>query len=262
MSLVEMVKLLEDEKQYVQYSALKSLSYICEDAGEAVISHGQFLQVLQAVVKKGEAGEHFMRYVCKVVDSLCQAEGSTGAFGSISHDLASVFMGYIESNHSDSIVNTCFGTLMNLIKCANNPDLALKYIEHILGRVDKIDRLGQEKRALFYSGFFTIINTSLLTIRRAGGTIRLDLLSTLYSLVNNHFQKINNVEGDGYYIVSALAYFIPNDRRLVDDFWKYIEFGLKRVNEDEVFRATISCICDFAAIYRESIADKIDPIFN
>ena len=81
-------------------------------------------------------------------------------------------------------------------------------------------------------------------------------------MVNNHFQKINNVEGDGYFIVSALAYFIPNDRRLVDDFWKYIEFGLKRVNQEEVFRATISCICDFATIYRESISDKVDPIFN
>ena len=60
-------------------------------------------------------------------------------------------------------------------------------------------------------------------------------------------------------MVSALAYFIPNDRRLIDDFWKYIEHGLRKTNQDAVFRSAISCICDFATIYRELIADKVEP---
>ena len=70
------------------------------------------------------------------------------------------------------------------------------------------------------------------------------------------------MESDGLYIVSALAFFIPNDLRLLDDFWKYIEFGLKRINQVEVFRATISCVCDFAAIYREQIAERVNAVLN
>lgn len=72
---------------------------------------------------------------------------------------------------------------------------------------------------------------------------------------------MKNVEGDGFYVVSALTYFIPHDLRIVDDFWKYIEFGLKKTNQGEVFKAAISCICDFATTYRNMISDKVESIF-
>jgi hypothetical protein len=61
-----------------------------------------------------------------------------------------------------------------------------------------------------------------MTIRKAGGSITVDQLSKLYELVVNYYSQIGNVEGDGYYVVSALTYFFPHDRRIVDDFWKYI----------------------------------------
>lgn len=101
-----------------------------------------------------------------------------------------------------------------------------------------------------------------MTIRKAGGSITIDTLSKLYELVVNYYAKIGNVDGDGYYVVSALAFFYPKDRRIVDDFWKYIDFGLKKVNQAEIFKAVISCICDFATIYRFDISDKVDSIFN
>jgi hypothetical protein len=47
-------------------------------------------------------------------------------------------------------------------------------------------------------------------------------MSSLYNLVVEYYNKLGSVEGDGFYLVSALAYFIPHDLRLVDDFWKYI----------------------------------------
>jgi len=73
---------------------------------------------------------------------------------------------------------------------------------------------------------------ALMTIRKAAGSISVDQLSSLYNLVVNHYTRINNLNGDGFYLVAALAYFLPNDRRLVDDFWKYIELGLKRTTQD------------------------------
>ena len=106
------------------------------------------------------------------------------------------------------------------------------------------------------------IQVCLMTIRKANGSITLDQLSSLYNLVVEHYKRINDVEGDGFYIVSALAYFIPNDKRLIDDFWKYIEYGLKKLNQEDIFKSTISCICDFATTYRQAISDKIDPIIN
>jgi hypothetical protein len=61
-----------------------------------------------------------------------------------------------------------------------------------------------------------------MTIRKSGGSITMEQLSQLYDLVVNYYKQLNNVEGDGYYVVSALAYFLPHDRRIVDDFWKYL----------------------------------------
>lgn len=90
----------------------------------------------------------------------------------------------------------------------------------------------------------------------------MDQLSSLYNLVVNYYKQLNDVEGDGYYVVSALAFFIPTDKRLVDDFWKFIEYGLKKVNQEDIFRSTISCICDFASIYRVMISDKVNDVFN
>lgn len=102
----------------------------------------------------------------------------------------------------------------------------------------------------------------LMTIRKADGTITMQQMSSLYNLVVQHYKRINDVEGDGFYIVSALAYFVDKDRRLIDDFWKYIEYGLKKLSQQQIFKSTISCICDFATIYRQQITDKIDPIIN
>jgi hypothetical protein len=47
-------------------------------------------------------------------------------------------------------------------------------------------------------------------------------ISSIYDLVVSYYAQINNVEGDGYYVVSALTYFLPKDKRIADDFWKYI----------------------------------------
>jgi hypothetical protein len=63
-------------------------------------------------------------------------------------------------------------------------------------------------------------------------------------------------------VVSALTFFIPQDTRIVDDFWKYVEFGLKKTNQSDVFKAVISCICDFAATYKDNIGDKVDFTFT
>lgn len=59
----------------------------------------------------------------------------------------------------------------------------------------------------------------------------MDQLSTLYKLVVDHYANIKSVDGDGYYLVSALAFFLPNDRRLIEDFWKYIEAGLDYIDQ-------------------------------
>ncbi len=43
----------------------------------------------------------------------------------------------------------------------------------------------------------------------------MDQMSKLYDLVINYFIQIKNVEGDGFYVVSALAFFVPNQLSLV-----------------------------------------------
>jgi hypothetical protein len=76
------------------------------------------------------------------------------------------------------------------------------------------------------------------------------MLSQLYELVVGYYTHISSVESDGYYVVSALAFFLPQDRRIVDNFWKYVEYGLQKITQNDIFKATISCICDFAATYK------------
>jgi len=101
-----------------------------------------------------------------------------------------------------------------------------------------------------------------MTIRKFNGSLVVEDLSNLYNLVINYFKKINNVESDGYYVVSALAFFMQKDTRLVDDYWKFIIFGFKELSRADVFRASISCVCDFASIYHTAISDKISPLLE
>ena len=99
-------------------------------------------------------------------------------------------------------------------------------------------------------------------MRKTNGTVTMEQMSSLYNLVVAHYTKIGDVDGDGFYLVSALAWFIPDDKRLINDFWKYIEHGLKKTDREEVFKSTISCICDFATTYKEQISEKVDSILN
>lgn len=73
---------------------------------------------------------------------------------------------------------------------------------------------------------------------------------------------MKDVDSDGLYVVSALSFFFRNDRRLVDDFWKYIEHALTKYQEAIVFKSVISCVCDFSANYGDLIKDKLEPIFK
>lgn len=207
--------------------------------------------------------ETFLKYVCKIVDNLATPEESTTIIGPHSGEMIKIFLKIcLEPGRSVPSISSCLNVIINLIKCSQNTNLCNEYIEYVLTTYNKVHGLEQEKRELFYSGFFTMAQVCLMTIRKAGGSITMQQLSSLYNLVVEHYKRINDVEGDGFYIVSALAYFIPNDRRLIDDFWKYIEHGLKKLNQEEIFKSTISCICDFATTYREQISDKVDPIIN
>ena len=147
-------------------------------------------------------------------------------------------------------------------------------LEHLLHRFRAfplqrylLDRPGEEGALLLRlphhsPGIPLYIQVCLMSIRKNGGSITIGQVSTLYDLVVDHYKKIEDVDGDGYYLVSALAFFVPNDRRLIDDFWKYIDFGLKKTQQEDVFKSTISCICDFASTYREQISDKVDPVIE
>jgi len=183
--------------------------------------------------------------------------------GPLAGDLIKLFLeSCLDNERSISLVSSCLNVIINLIKCSRNVQLCNTYIEYVLSMYGKLHSIEKEKRDMFYSGFFTMAQVCLMTIRKVNGSITMDQLSSLYDLVVKHYIRIKDVEGDGFYLVSALAYFIPNDRRLIDDFWKYIEFGLKKLNQEEVFKSAISCICDFATTYREQISDKVDPVIN
>lgn len=71
MSLLELVALVNDSKQFVQLSAVKSLSLISEEVPEVIYKHENFLQILQLVIKVIPLGEEFLKNVCRIVDNLC-----------------------------------------------------------------------------------------------------------------------------------------------------------------------------------------------
>ena len=52
-----------------------------------------------------------------------------------------------------------------------NVTLCNDYIQYVLNTYSKIHGLEREKRDLFYSGFFTMAQVCLMTIRKADGTI-------------------------------------------------------------------------------------------
>jgi hypothetical protein len=76
-------------------------------------------------------------------------------------------------------------------------------------------------------------------------------------LIINHFNSIGRVDPDALYVVGTLSNYLRNDTRLIEEFWKYIEHSLSQHGESHIFKAVISCICDFAANYGPLLADKI-----
>lgn len=76
-------------------------------------------------------------------------------------------------------------------------------------------------------------------------------------MIINHFTAIGRVDPDALYVVGTLSNFLRNDKRLIEDFWKYIEHSLSQHAESHIFKAVISCICDFAANYGPLLSDKI-----
>lgn len=164
-----------------------------------------------------------MRHCCKIIDSLCMVEKSVNFIGPLSDDLIKFLLDCcLEPARSVSSLNNCFCTILNLISNSLSTTIANKYIEYVLAHFGKISGLTAEKKEAFYGGFYTLAQVCLMTIRKAGGSITVDQLSKLYELVVGYYKQISNVEADGFYVVSALAYFFPQDRRIVDDFWPYV----------------------------------------
>ena len=56
-----------------------------------------------------------------------------------------------------------------------------------------------------YSSFFTLMQTCLIALRKE--QIPMDILSTVYTLVINHYSSFNKVESDGLYVVGSLSNF-------------------------------------------------------
>jgi hypothetical protein len=63
-----------------------------------------------------------------------------------------------------------------------------------------------------------------------GTKISHDKLAMIYQIVINRFIEQGFVDSDGIYVVGALGFFYA-DRKLVNDFWKYITMGLKKIDE-------------------------------
>ena len=48
-----------------------------------------------------------------------------------------------------------------------------------------------------------------MTLRKVNSNATMDEITRLYNLVVDHYSKMGDVDGDGFYLVSALAWFIP-----------------------------------------------------
>lgn len=49
--------------------------------------------------------------------------------------------------------------------------IAQKYIDYVLGNFSKIEHINSEKRDIFFSGFFTLAQVCLMTIRKYNGSL-------------------------------------------------------------------------------------------
>ena len=113
--------LLNDPKQHVQLSAIRSLSLITEEVPEVILNHNKLLEILDFVMKMGQS-EVFLKHVAKIVDNLTIPEGSTKVLGPHSGPMIGVFLGFcLESGRSGLSVGSCMNVIINLIKCSRSP---------------------------------------------------------------------------------------------------------------------------------------------
>lgn len=131
-SLLKLVTLLNDQHIYVQLSALKSLGLITEEVPEVFLKHEKCLEILDFVIKMNK-NDHFLKYICKIVDNLSQARVSNNVLSPHAGDLAKIFIDILLNREKSlQVVSNCFNTAINLIKCSQNVGLSNQYLDFVL----------------------------------------------------------------------------------------------------------------------------------
>ena len=77
------------------------------------------------------------------------------------------------------------------------------------------------------------------------------MIEGIFKLVESYFQRINDVDTSGIYILSELSNVIPKSTPYIDLVWKYVMHALKRPQDSELFKATTILISDLS---------RFDPI--
>jgi hypothetical protein len=190
------------------------------------------LDILKLVVAKLSLSAAFLNHACKIIDNLCAVciENEEKHFTNLADDLIQVlFSTCLTTDSTLHTINCCICTIMNLITACQNPDVCKKEIEFVLTHFGSISQLDSERRERLYSSFFTLLQTALLALRR-DENIPMETLSTIYDLVIKHFSNIKRVDSDGLYVVGSISFYFRTEPRLIDDFWKYIEYALTQYN--------------------------------
>ena len=85
------MSLLNDSHPYVKLSALKSLGLITEEVPDVFLKHEKCLEILDFIVKMGNH-DHFLKYVCRVVDNLSQSKMKPNVLSPHAADLTKIFI--------------------------------------------------------------------------------------------------------------------------------------------------------------------------
>jgi hypothetical protein len=100
------------------------------------------------------------------------------------------------------MIRTYWMCIINLLNICSDPDLAYKYIIHLMDKRASLQGSSEKDKTMIY-GILSSMYSALLVLRNC--CPQEAFFRQVYEFTLKHFKAINDVDVDGLYVVSGLS---------------------------------------------------------
>lgn len=203
------MKLLKDTSDNVKVSAAFSLAKIAEKVPQAFIQHPNLSNILNNLIGYLGGKPQIAKEICSLFNNLFESDLSAGSPVIVNASEAimdALFNTGVRTDIEDgSLAGIAFLAALILIVKVKNIAVASKYIRVIIENFHNTYSISQTNiRFSVHSGILSVLQGAFSVVSTQQ-VIPPEIISSTFQLVTDYFQKINDVDANGLYILAELC---------------------------------------------------------